>query len=115
MKGKGIWIIIALLAVVLVYLLFKGKSGTKTPGTFDPNTGTYTPVGTGSNMTGFLDSLSQSIPTNPPSASDCRQDCRQICGGLDDKLFGCGDRCQCKDGCKSACARNLDYQNMYPQ
>jgi len=103
MGSKAIWIIIALLGVVLLYIIFKGASNN------DARTATAGPGP--SNIPGMLEQIAQT--TNPPTSRDCSKDCKTLCDVYPIKIL-CKDRCQCRKACESDCVKGLDYKNMHP-
>lgn len=102
-----IWIVIAILAVVLLVVLFWNNKST-TPLSTSPASGaTGDPLQDAvANMLGET--------TGGLNSRTCRRDCDSLCGSLSDKLFGCGDRCNCKRDCESACIKGLNYKSMFP-
>lgn len=113
MGKKAIYIIIGVLALVLIYMLFKGskanadESKSSAPGTAGA------PPSTSATIDNLMTSLNAA--TNVGNTADCGKDCRRLCAPLSDKLFGCGDKCQCKKSCEADCVKGLDYKNIYPR
>jgi|GEM_PF-6070595 len=107
MKGKGIWILVIILAAVLLFLLFKGTSNSnRAAGSIDGG------VAPSSNIPSMLEAL-QDTTGMGPSPRDCKKDCKSLCDVHPIKIL-CKDRCKCIKACESDCVKGADYKNMYP-